>query len=96
MPNGMSINDVAVCVADDSSQDAGAGVRRQTENQLSNKVLGFFNVVVGWQLVDAHQQVVDESGDLDEVFACPPGNHYVLDFEFADLVGSVKGLPWVS
>src|SRR5208337_4584677 len=83
----MGIYHVAVRVTDNPPKNASAGVRGQAKDKVSDEVFRLLNVVVGGELIDSNEQIINESGDLKEVVSCLPRNYHVLDFELTNLIG---------
>jgi hypothetical protein len=81
----MRIDEVAICVAYDTAKDAGAGVRGKPKDKLTHHVFGFGGFVVGWELVDFLEQLIDKPCDAEEIVACFSGDDDVLDFKFTNL-----------
>ena len=59
---------------------------RQTHYEASNKVRGFFDVVVGRKLVYFPKQFVKKVGNMNKIVCTFLGNNYVLNLEFANLL----------
>ena len=88
---GVAVTDLAP--PDEAADDGGAGVGRQPQYDVADELVPVVDAVVGLQLVEVAELVVEELCGIDEVVAARLGEHHVLDHELQHLVLPRQRLP---